>query len=194
MRFDSLPLPFDLWDGSEMWVGSTSQVSEASADVVPSGGPTFTAATLQCSPFYADWSSLGTVHVFHEGIVPGGFFAVDVIGEACDVGTFSNYSNPLPLHTPIWGDTVLDLALTPPLPPNGPPVDVVDALGVLARFSNGPGAISKARADLEPACLDLRINVSDALSSLAGFAGLGYPFAPTAADPGDSTCPNVLPP
>ena len=37
------------------------------------------------------------------------------------------------------------------------------------------------------------INVSDVLSSLFGFAGLSYPFAPTAMDPCDSTCPNVLP-
>ena len=97
------------------------------------------------------------------------------------------------MTTAIHGDTVLDLAETPPLPPNGPPVDIVDALGVLGAFSSVTGAIIKARADLEPACLDLKINVADVLSSLSGFSGLPYPFAPTAADPCDSTCPNLLP-
>ena len=50
-----------------------------------------------------------------------------------------------------------------------------------------------AGADLEPACLDLRINVTDVLGSIAGFSGLDYPFTATAADPCDSTCPTVLP-
>ena len=67
------------------------------------------------------------------------------------------------------------------------------APAILARFASAPGAIIKARADLEPACLDLKINVTDVLSSLSGCVGLSYPFTPTAADPCNSTCPNVLP-
>ena len=53
----SLPPPYDLWNGAELWVGPTSEVSEVGADVVPSGGPTFTAARLQCDVFYTDWSA-----------------------------------------------------------------------------------------------------------------------------------------
>ncbi|MCH7871095.1 MAG: right-handed parallel beta-helix repeat-containing protein [Planctomycetes bacterium] len=191
--FESLPAPYDLWNGSEMWVGPTSQVSEGGANVAPTEGlPNFTAARLQCARFYANWSSLGTIHVLHEGIVPGGSYRVDVIDDSCDAGV-PTFSLVLPLATAIWGDTVLDLSEDPPLPPGGPPVDIVDALAILERFSNAPGAIIKARADLEPACVDLKINVADVLSSLAGFSGLSYPFAPTAADPCNSTCPNVLP-
>ena len=200
VRFVSLPRPFDLWDGSVLWVGPSSQVTEAGANVLPTEGfPNFTAATLQCAPFFADLSSLGTIHVFHEGIVPGGTYELAVIGEAggteedCDVDFEGYFSSSLAMTTAIWGDTVLDLSFDPPLPPNGPPVDVVDALALLERFASVASAIIKARADLEPACLDLRINVSDVLASLAGFAGLSYPFTLTAADPCDSTCPNVLP-
>ena len=54
-------------------------------------------------------------------------------------------------------------------------------------------SISKPQADLEPGCLDLKINVSDVLSGLAGFTGVGYAFTPTSADPCDSTCAIVLP-
>ena len=90
------------------------------------------------------------------------------------------------------GDTVLDLAFDPPLPPEGA-VNVVDALAVLEGFSSVAGAIIKARADLVPACVDLTINVTDVLASLSGFSGLDYPFTPTADDPCDSTCLNVLP-
>ena len=193
VTFDSLPPPHDVWNGAELWVGPTSLVSEAGANVAPTEGfPDFTAATLQCAPFYADWSSLGTIHVFHEGVVPDASYRVDVINEACNIGVSSSYSEALPMTTAIWGDTVLNLGDTPPLPPEGA-VNVNDALAVLGRFSSAPGSIAKARADLEPACLDLLINVSDVLSSLAGFVGLNYPFAPTAADPCDSACPFVLP-
>ena len=194
VTFDSLPPPYDPWNGAELWVGPTSQVTEAGANVVPTEGfPNFTAARLRCTPFFTDWSAEGTVHVFHEGIVPGGTYRVDVIDETCDAGVATNFSEPLPMTTAVWGDTVLDLSDTPPPPPNGPPVDIVDVLAVLERFSSVTGAIIKARADLEPACLDLRINVTDVLASIAGFTGLTYPFTPTAADPCDSTCPNVLP-
>ncbi len=135
---------------------------------------------------------LGTVHVFHEGIVPGGNYRVDVIDETCDAGVAENFSEPLPMTTAIHGDTVLDLSVDPPPPPEGA-INIDDALAVLERFSSVASAITKARADLEPACLDLTVNVTDVLASLAGFVGLDYPFTLTAADPCDSTCPNVLP-
>lgn len=193
VTFASLPPPFDLWNGSQLWVGSTSQVSEAGSSVAPTPGfPNFTAATLRCEPVFVDWSSMGTIHLFHEGIVPGGIYAVDVVDESCDASTASSFSNPLPVTTAIWGDTVLDLSILPPPPAEGS-VNVVDALAVLGRFASAPTSIVKARADLEPACLDLTINVSDVLSSLSGFVGLSYPFTPTAGDPCLSTCPSVLP-
>ena len=60
VTFVSLPPPFDIWDGSEMWVGPTSQVTEAGANIVPTDGfSNFTAATLQCTPFYTEWGLQG---------------------------------------------------------------------------------------------------------------------------------------
>ena len=156
------------------------------------GVANFNAATLQCTPHYADWNALVTVHVFHEGIVPSGTYRVDAIDQICDPGDPASFSATIGHTTPRWGDTLLDLSADPPAPPEGT-VNLVDALGVLEGFSSVPGAIIKARADLEPACVDFRINISDVLASLAGFAGVRYPFAPTAADPCDSTCPNLLP-
>ena len=194
VTFDALPPPFDLWNGAQLWVSTPVEVSESGASVTPvKGTPNFRAATLQCTgPVFLDWSAFGVVHLFHEGIVPGGAYHVDVISETCDLANALDFSTPLPMTTPIWGDTVLDLAQTPPLPPEGA-VNIVDALAVLGRFASVPGAIIKARADLEPNCLDLLINVSDVLSSLAGFVGLPYPFTATAADPCKSMCTNPLP-
>ena len=190
----SLPAPYDVWNGTELWVGPTKEVSEKATSIQPTGGfPNFHAATLRCAPFFREWNKLGTVHVFHEAIVPQGIYTVDVIDNSCSTKVEGNFSDPLTMTTAYWGDTVFDLSEDPPLPPGGPPVDVVDALALLESFSSVPGAITKARADLEPACLDLKINVSDVLFSLAGFSGLSYPFVPTAPDPCESTCSNPIP-
>lgn len=194
VKFDALPPPFDLWSGMQMWVGSASEVSQNSTSIVPAAGDaTFNAATLTSTPSFQDWSGLGTVHVFHEAILPGGAYTIQAIdGECTDLSLEGSYSSPLVLATSIFGDTVLDLGLTPPGAAEGV-VNVVDALAILGAFANVPGALVKARADLEPRCLDLKINVSDVLSSLAGFVGLQYPFTPSAAHPGLSTCTNPLP-
>ncbi|MCH7591152.1 MAG: NHL repeat-containing protein [Planctomycetes bacterium] len=194
VTFDALPRPFDLWNGAQMWVGSASQVSQKSTSIVPAAGDaTFNAATLSCTPSFQDWSGLGTVHVLHEAIVPGGTYTIQAIDSECtDLSLDGSYSSPLVLATSIFGDTVLDLKQTPPGAAEGA-VNIVDALAVLKAFANVPGALVKARADLEPHCLDLKINVSDVLSSLAGFVGLPYPFIATAADPCNSTCTNPLP-
>ncbi len=101
----SLPPPFDVWDSTELWVGPPRAVSENGAIVdpndpsVPPGTPTFQAAMLECTrtPHCMDWSSLGTVHVFHEAVVPSKLAAstgpieipavydIQVVDCACDL-------------------------------------------------------------------------------------------------------------
>ena len=44
-------------------------------------------------------------------------------------------------------------------------------------------AILKARADLEPADLDLLINVTDVLNGVNAFVGLVYPASPSTNNP-----------
>ena len=191
----NLPSPFDAWNGTTMWVGEPSEVSENGAVVDPDDAPahpSFTAAMLTCEPLFADWGSLGTVHVFHEAIVPGGTYEIQVINEGCGLGSEINFSQPLSLATSGWGDTVEDCSTIPCSPPDGT-VSFLDITAILARFVSDPVSITKARADLEPGCPDLIINMSDVLFAVAGFQGLGYPFTPTAEDPCASTCPNPLP-
>lgn len=193
VTFVDLPQPFDLFNGQTMWVGPERLVNESGAEVEPvPGTASFTAAPLRCTPFFQDWSHVGLIHVFNEFVVPGGSFDVCAISEGCDLGTESSFSAPLSLSTAVYGDTVTDLGQVPPGPPDGS-VNVVDALAVLGRFGSVTGSISKARADLEPGCLDLKINVSDVLASLSGFSGLSYPFPPTSQDPCASTCTSPLP-
>ncbi len=189
VTFETLAVPFDIWDGAELWVGPPTEVSENGASVKPiSGYANFSAAMLRCDPFYTDWTVLGIVHVFHEGIVPRGDYRIEVIDIGCaDLTDPGAYSPPLRLTTSTWGDTLKDLTVTPPDPPDGG-VTIQDVFGIITRLRSEADAIHKSRADLEPGCLDLTINISDAVSALGGFQGLPYAFEPSAPDPCDSLC------
>ncbi len=188
-----LPLPFDGWNDAKLWVGEPRRACELGGSVVCPGGPEFNAAMLQCEPYYRDWSEVGTVHVFHEGIIPLGSYRLQAIDSGCvDLNNESSYSVPLDMTTAKWGDTVKDCASIPCSPPEGV-VSFLDVTSVLAVFVSDPIAIVKARADLEPRCLDLKINMTDVLFAVRGFQGLLYPFQPTADDPCDSTCINPIP-
>ena len=193
LTLDALPAPFDTWNGTEMWVGLTSEVSEKGSSVEPTAGfPNFTAATLKCAPFFLDWGQLGTVHVFHEAIVPEGVYTLQAIDNSCSTTAEGNFSEPLAMTTAKWGDTVRDCSVIPCPPPEGV-VNIIDVVSILNRFVSDPDSPRKARCDLEPACVDLVINISDVLFALGAFQGSPYPFVPSAPDPCDSLCPNVLP-
>ena len=193
VTFVDLPPPFDAWNDAAMWVGPPSEISENGASVEPIGGfSNFSAATLRCdAPVFADWNARGVIHVFHEGIVPRGTYRVEAIDVQSSIDE-GDFSTSLTLTTAAWGDTIADFSTDPPGPPEGI-VNIVDALAVISRFGSVPGSIIKARADLEPSCLDLLINITDVVSSVTGFQGLSYPFEPSDPDPCHSLCPNPLP-
>ncbi len=191
----ALPPPFDVWNGAKLWAGQPSQVSENGACVgwpTCEGFPVFLAATLQCEPFYFPWSIWGILSVFHEGIVPEGSYRIEVIDETCPVDDESGYSEPLELTTARWGDTLGDCTVRPCTPPDGL-INIGDVHGIIGRFVSNFHSIKKARAELEPGCPDLIINISDVMHAVGAFQGLSYPFEPTADDPCDSTCVNPLP-
>ena len=85
-----------------------------------------------------------------------------------------------------------DFTTSPPGPPDGV-VQVVDLVGVIGSFGSVPSSIRKARADFEPSCVDLIINITDVLNAALGFMGLPYQFLPSADDPCDSTCVSPFP-
>ncbi len=187
VRFSDLPPPHDAANGRTMWVGEPQEVSENAAKIDPSeapGWPTFVAATLRCEPYYADWSALGTVHVYQEGIIPGAVYELQTIDEVCDIADDSNYSAPLQATTSLWGDIVKDCVTTPCGPPDGSVDVVTDVTAVLDKFRNLVGAPIKAKCDLEPDRPDLIINIADVTYILDAFRGFEYPFeGPRANDP-----------
>ena len=194
VTFVSLPRPYDIWNGHQMWVTQPVKVNENGALVEPTeGSPSFYAASLKCgAPVFSDYALPTPVHVFHEGVVPGGIYEIQLLGQFCEPESPEGFSAPLVIANSQWGDVLGGFLTAPPSAPEGI-ARVADLLGILARFASVPGSIIKARADLEPACIDLTINVSDAIAALRGFQGLPYSFAPTASSPCSSTCANPLP-
>ena len=186
-----LPPPFDIFNGDILWVGPPRDISQHGSSINPITGFTnFKAASLQCIPHFADFSTFGTIEVFHEVIVPNARYNVQVVMETCDMGNEGSFSAVTEFTTARWGDTIgvcSSSPCTPRTPPDGA-VNVADVLAILSTFSSASNALAKARADLEPACPDLRINIADAVFALTGFAGLSYRFEPGFVNPCDSPC------
>ncbi|MFQ5495882.1 MAG: fibronectin type III domain-containing protein, partial [Phycisphaerae bacterium] len=87
VTFVDLPPPFAALNGSTAWVGAPEPVSENGGSIAPIAGfADFNAATLSCTPVFLDWAAVGTVHVWHRAIIPGGVYAVQAIDDACDLG------------------------------------------------------------------------------------------------------------
>ncbi len=187
LRFVSLPAPFDVLNGSMMWVGEPVVISDHSGNVDPAnvpGWPTLVVAALDCEPFYTDWSTSGTVHVYHEYIVPSGMYEIQSVIEGCHVGLESSYSAPLTMATSAWGDLVDNCATPPCGPPDGVVGVATDVTAVVDKFKNLPGSPHKTRTDLEPAHVDHLLNITDLVFAVDAFLGMPYPFpGPELADP-----------
>ena len=184
----------DIWNGRQLWVTEPKLVSENGASVAPIPGFDNSAwASLECTttPYCrTDWSSLGDIHVFHEGIRPGSEYDIQIVD--CDCTLDENAFSPsLPLPTARYGDVVRDCSKIPCSPPEGA-VNIIDVNQIIACFTSDPDAPRKARCEMEPNCPDLVINITDALHGINGFNGLSYPFPPKAADACDSPCVSPL--
>ncbi len=181
ITFVDLPAPFDAWNGTALWVGPPSEVSENSGSVEPVAEfPNFNVATLQCDPHFSSWFDAGMIHVLHAGIVPLGTYDVQVIDDSCSVGLEPSFSAPLALNPPKWGDVCgsFDSATGAWTAPNGTVGVPTDIVSIVDKFRNLPTAPTKARTDLNPATPNLVIEITDITRALDAFRGLAYPFAP----------------
>ncbi len=194
VSFTDLPAPFDYGESRRMWVGEPSEFCEnAGQSDPPVGGCgqapgltnlSFPAATLQCEPYYTDWSIYDLVHVWHEAIVPGGTYTIQVIDQGCDEDAAETETTPLIVHTSRWGDCVENCTITPCGPPDGIVNVTTDVTAVLDKFKNLEGAPRKIRCDVEPGELDMLVNITDVTQVLDAFRGLAYPFSgPSPTDP-----------
>ena len=146
----------------------------------------FLAATMQCDPHYADWSTVGSAHVYHEALMPGADYHIQAIGEGCSRAVESSYSVPLEVTMSGWGDVVEDCSVIPCPPPDGSVDVTTDVTAILDKFKNSLNALVTARADIEPQVPDQKINISDVTFALDAFRGRTYPpdsFPPIGAVP-----------
>ncbi len=167
-----LPTPFEAFEGQTRWVGPPQDRPDAP-------GTTFKAATLQCDPFYSDWSGVDVLAIYDSAIMPGGTYEIRTISDACppqeQVG-----ATPLEVITIVrWGDVVLPFS-----PPSGTvQPDFSDISAMIDKFKNAPGAVAMSRADVSPNVPDQVLDFSDISLVVDAFKGLPYPFA------GPASCP-----
>ncbi len=193
-----LPAPFDIHNGTTMWVAEPiTEVSENAGKIDPVGAPgfgTFWSAKLSCDPpeYRDDWSTKSPLHVIGDAIVPGATYEVQAIHETCDVVGEPNYSAPLVVSTSHWGDSVGHCAVIPCTPPEGVVNITTDVTACLDKFRNLEGAVLKSRADIEPNYPDWLVNIADVTYVLDAFRGFAYPPAqapPAPGWPGPDGCP-----
>ena len=138
-------IPFTAFEGQSLYVGPPLVYQESSANPTP-----FTASSLQCTPYYQDWSSVGLLHVTGPAIVPSSIYHVEYLSAscmgvegspACQSGG-SSVSAQATLRTTRWGDVE---SLYNPPSANAQP-DVGDIAALVSKFRSAPGAPIKARA------------------------------------------------
>jgi hypothetical protein len=194
VTLDNLPSFYSAWNGRALFVGDPVAICElaglGAGPACPAGVPTGQWAGLGCTPTCrSDWDRLGVIHVHHEAVVPGGTYVMEVIDCLCDADTPTNPSAALTLGTARWGDLCQIFRNGSWTAPDGGVNITSDVVAGLDKFGNRPGAPAKPRADMEPACLDFKINITDVSRTLDAFRGAAYPFRPRASDPCLSVCP-----
>ncbi|MEK6799298.1 MAG: serine protease [Planctomycetota bacterium] len=169
---------FSEFEGTAMWVGLAEEFPER--DLPPQ---TFFAATLQCEPYYADWSSINVLQVYGSEILPSSLYLVDAIEEACDVANPANFSPALAVVTARWGDVAFPWQQPSPALLTEP--NVRDVTAAVDRIKQLIGSIPKYAGQLQPHVVNpvANMNVLDLASVVDAVKSSGYPF------PGPFGCP-----
>ncbi len=172
-------VPFASFEGQYRWVGPPTQYVESTGTNVP-----LYASSLQCTPHYQDWSSLGYLHVTGSAIVPSSQYDLQFVPASCvgNEDACADISSPLSLATTRWGD--IELEFNPPAGSAQP--DFGDVAAMVNKFKSAPGAPIKARAllagddafgNISPSTLGLDLSFSHISACVDSFRGKPYPFS-----------------
>jgi hypothetical protein len=171
----------------------TSGIAQCPCGLNPT---TFLAGRLDCSPMVRVWNTTDPLSMYHgapgeqiSAIVPGATYMVQTFADGCDFTREPNYLPPTLVSTSRYGDIVGLRVVIPPnltctsapcwtAPDGGSPSVTTDVVAVLDKFANRMLPLIKVRADLEPAAVDLKINISDVTEVLNAFRSLPYRFPP----------------
>jgi hypothetical protein len=167
---------FSAFEGQYRWVGPPTDYVESQGTQTP-----FIASMLQCTPHYADWGSIGLLHVLGAEIVPSSLYEFQSIREGCPTASAYVYSGGVQIETGRWGDVVAPFR--PPSASQQP--DIGDISALVDKFRSAPGAPIKARSVLAGQIPNLTndLDFSHVSACVDAFRGLGYPFA------GPANCP-----
>lgn len=172
-------------EGCARWVGALLTVWESQDN---HGLSSYPAARLQCTPYYTDWTAVGTVHVVGAEIIPSSTYDVRVYAQSCmgDESTCTAVSCPLTMTTARWGD--VESPYSPPSEVAQP--DGTDVIATLNRFKNIANAPSKSRTLVQPNLPGLLMDVGglDIGAVVDAFKGLAYPFSGPCVCPSTVTC------
>ncbi len=161
--------------GCYRWVGPPAQFVESSAS-----GVTFYTSTLQCTPYYQDWSTISVLHITGSLIVPSSEYEVQNVAVTC-MGIedrCEDISTPLLMKTARWGD--VSAPLNPPSTSSQP--DFGDIGSLVNKFKGAMGAPIKARALLggadETGIINIVLDVgfTHISACVDAFKGLPYPY------------------
>lgn len=174
----SSPPDFSSFEGQVRWLGPPSEFPERGY-----GAGTFTGAALQCTPFFADWGSLGVVQVFGEAILPSSEYTFRQAPIECqkDLGNEQCYSPPITLRTARWGDVAEPFArFDGPAQP-----DMGDLAAIIDTFRGLFDSLSKTRTQLRGNIVDAAhgVNFIDVTLAADAIRRLPYPY------PGPQSCP-----
>ncbi|MBI3834080.1 MAG: hypothetical protein HY287_07090 [Planctomycetes bacterium] len=175
------PPNFSAQEGSVRYVGTPSNCAETESP------PTsFKCATLQCTPVYMDWEVAlagQTLHVTGQAVIPSSTYEIRQLGASCqgNESPCTAVSLPLTVRTQRWGDVASAFQAPAPAPLTQP--NISDVAACVDKFKSVPTAIIVARADVNPAVPNGRVDIADVANIVDAFKNLTYPY------PGPTTCP-----
>jgi len=176
------PAPdFAAQEGTVRYAGTPGDCQETESPPT-----TFKCATLQCSPVYMDWEAAlngQTLHVTGQAVVPSSTYEVRQLAASCqgNEATCAAISAQLIIATARWGDVSAAFQAPSPAPLTQP--NISDVAACVDKFKAVATAIIVARADVNPAVPNSRVDIADVASIVDAFKNLAYPF------PGPSACP-----
>jgi len=176
---------FALPSPNTLFVGPSFDAPDEDASLP---GRTFVAAPLQCEVHFQTWSPLGPVSVYGAEIVPASRYRVQRAYSSClATGGESCYSAAVTITTGKFGDVASVFHGGPT-----PQPDFNDIAAVVQKFQAGPGAPSKALAQLIPNVVfpDRTIDFKDIAADVSAFAGTAY--ADLDAVSGPCVCPSSV--
>jgi len=170
-------------NGCVRWLGPPVNIREAQDNP---GLGSYTASRLQCTPYYTDWTTLGTIAVVGAEIMPSSTYELTAYGSSCKgmEATCTNVGTPVQALTRRSGD------IASPYAPTGTQPDAQDVVAAVNKFKSLAGSPSKAITQIQPNVLELNIDLSglDIVAVINAFKGSAYPYSGPCPCPSTVTC------